>query len=45
MQWAQDPNQNNVNNLNNVRRKPSSHFRKKREYLSDEIEKLENKAR
>ena len=30
MQWAQDPNQNNVNNLNNVRSEPSSHFRKKK---------------
>jgi hypothetical protein len=29
MQWFQDPNQSNVDNLNNVRREASRHFRKK----------------
>ena len=30
MQWLQDPNHSNVDNLNNVSRKASRHFRKKR---------------
>jgi hypothetical protein len=29
MQWAQDPGQNNVDNLNNIRREASKHFRDK----------------
>ena len=31
MQWLQDPNQSNVDNVNNVRRAASRHFRKKEE--------------
>jgi hypothetical protein len=30
MQWLQDPNQSNVDNLSSVRREASRHFRKKR---------------
>jgi len=30
MQWIQDPNQSNVDNLNNVRREVSRHFRNKK---------------
>ena len=30
MQWAQEPNQSNVDNLNNVRREANKYFRKKR---------------
>jgi len=30
MQWIQDPSQNNVDNLNNVRREVSRHFRNKK---------------
>ena len=30
MQWVQNPSQSNVNNLNNVRREASRHFRNKR---------------
>jgi len=30
MQWVQDPNQSNVNNLNNVRREASRQFRNKK---------------
>ena len=30
MQWLQDPNQGNEDNLNNVRREASNNFRKKR---------------
>jgi hypothetical protein len=29
MQWLQDPNQSNVDNLNNVRREAGRYFRKK----------------
>ena len=29
MQWLQDPNESNVDQLNNVRREASRHFRKK----------------
>ena len=42
MQGLQDPNQSNVDNLNNVRREASRHFRNKRkEYLKDKIDELE----
>ena len=42
MWWLQDPNQSNVNNLNNVRHAASRHFRnKKKEYLEPKIDELE----
>ena len=42
IQWIQDPSQSNVDNLNNVRRDASRHFRnKKKEYLKAKIEELE----
>jgi len=42
IQWVQDPSQSNVDNLNNVRREDSRHFRnKKKEYLKANIEELE----
>ena len=42
MQWVQDPSQSNVDNLNNVRRDVSRHFRKKKKaYLRAKIEELE----
>ena len=42
MQWVQDPNQSNVDNLNNVRLEASRHFRNtKKEYLKAKIEELE----
>jgi hypothetical protein len=38
LQWLQDPSKINGDNLNNVRREASRHFRnKKREYLKDKI--------
>jgi hypothetical protein len=41
MQWLQDPNQRNVNNLNTVRRDGSRHVRnKKGEYLKTKFEEL-----
>jgi hypothetical protein len=39
VQWLQDPNQSNVDNLNNVRREVSRHFRNKnKEYMKAEID-------
>jgi len=41
MQWVQDPNQSNADNLNNVRREASKHFKnKKKEYLKAKVEEL-----
>ena len=46
MQWAQDPSRNNIDNLNNVRRNASRHFRnKKKAYLKVKIEKLETNSK
>ena len=42
MQWIQDPSQSNADNMNNVRRDASRHFRnKKKAYLRAKIEELE----
>jgi len=42
MQRLQDSNHNSVNNLNNVIREASGHFRKKKkEYLKAKIDELE----
>jgi len=42
MQWTQDPSQSNVDNLNNVRREVSRHFRNKNKgYLRAKIEEHE----
>jgi len=44
MQWVEDPSQSNVDNMNNVRREASWHFRnKKKTYLKAKIEELPNK--
>jgi len=46
MQWVQDPSQNNVDNLNNVRCEASRHFRNiKKEYLQAKIQKLATKSK
>ena len=46
MQWVQDPSQSNVDNLHNVRREDSPHFRdKKKEYLKAKIEELETNSK
>jgi hypothetical protein len=43
MQWKQYPSQSNVDNLNNVRRNASRHFRnKKKVFLKAKIEELES---
>ena len=46
MQWIQDPSQSNVDNLNNIRRDASRHFRnKKKVYLKVKIEELETNSK
>ena len=46
MQWIQDPSRCNVDNLNNVRRNASRHFRnKKKAYLKAKIEELETNSK
>ena len=46
IQWIQDPSQSNVDNLNNVIRDASRHFRnKKKAYLEVKIEELETKSK
>ena len=46
MQWIRDPSQSNVNNLNNVIRNGSRHFRnKKKAYLKAKIEELETNSK
>jgi uncharacterized protein YPO0396 len=46
LQWPQDPNVVNEDNLSNVRREASRHFRsKKREYLKDKINDLESNSK
>jgi len=45
MQWVQDPYHSNVDNLHNVRREASRHFKKKeKEYPEAKIEELENNS-
>ena len=46
MQWIQDPSWSNVDNLNNVRRDASRHFKnKKKAYLKAKIEELETNSK
>jgi len=46
MQWIQDPIQSNVDNLKNVRREVSRHFRnKKKAYMRANIEELETNSK
>ena len=45
MQWLQNPNQNDVYNLNNERREASRHLRNKRkEYQKANIDELETNS-
>jgi len=41
----QDPNQSNVDNLSNVQREASRHFRKKMEYLKAKIDEIETNSK
>jgi hypothetical protein len=46
IQWLQNPNQNNGDNLINVRREASRHFRnKKKEYLKAKVNELESSSK
>jgi hypothetical protein len=46
MHYLQDPNQSNVESLNNVRHAASTHFRnKKKEYLKAKVDELETKSK
>ena len=46
MQWLQDPNQSNEENLKNVRHEARRHFRnKKKEYLKAKIDELESESK
>ena len=46
MQWLQDPNQSNVDNLNNIRHEGSRHFwNKKKEYQKPKIDEPENNSK
>jgi hypothetical protein len=46
MQWLHDPNKSNVDNLNNVRRDASRHFRNKsKEYPKARIDELETNTK
>jgi hypothetical protein len=46
LQWLQDPSEANEDNLIDVRREASRHFRhKKREYLKDKINELESNTK
>ena len=46
MEWIQDPSQSNVDNMNNVRREVSRHFRnKKKAYVRAKIEELETNSK
>ena len=46
MQWVQDPNQSNLDNLNNARREASRHFRSKMKgYLKAKIDELANNSK
>jgi hypothetical protein len=46
VQWLQNPNRNNGDNLHNVRREAGRHFRnKKKEYLKPKINELETNSK
>jgi hypothetical protein len=46
MRWLQDTNQSSVDNLNNVRREATTHFRNnKKEYLKAKIDELETNSK
>ena len=46
LQWVQDPSQSNVDNLKNVSREATGHFRnKKKAYLKVKIEELETNSK
>jgi hypothetical protein len=45
MQWIQNPSENNVDNLNNIRHDASRHFKNKmKAYLTAKIEEIETNS-
>jgi len=40
MQWLQETKRRNVNNLNNVKREASIHFREKTEYVKEKLRNM-----
>ena len=46
MQWLQDPDQSNIDNVNNIRREASGHFRNKnKEYVKAKFDELETNSK
>jgi hypothetical protein len=46
IQWLQDPNRSNLDNLNNLKREANRYFRKtKKEFLKDKIDELETNSK
>jgi hypothetical protein len=45
MQWLQDPNRSNLDNLNNVGSEAIRYFRKEKEYLKAKIDELETNSK
>jgi hypothetical protein len=45
MQWLQDPNRSNLDNLNNVGSEAIRYFRKKKEYLKAKVDELETNSK
>ena len=46
MQWLQDPNESNVDDLNSTRREASRHFRnKKKAHLKTKIDEVESNSK
>ena len=46
MEWLQDPNQSNVDNLNNVKYEASRHFsNKKKEYLKAKMDDCQTNSK
>ena len=45
MQWLQDPNQSNADNLHNIGSEAIRYFRKNKEYLKPKIDELETNSK
>jgi len=45
MQWLQDPNHSNVDNVNYLRREASRHCGHEKEYLETEIDEFETNSK
>jgi flagellar basal body rod protein FlgC len=45
LQWLQDPNQSNVDNLNSVIHEAGGHFRRKEEFLKAKLDELKTNSK